>query len=312
MVVLNALQSVLTIVLMIAIGYILSWKKWFDEGTSRLFSKLVVNISLPALMISNLMTTFTKEKLEQAGVGLVIPFTSMILCYALSIIISKLMKVDVKRRGTFQCMFFLSNTIFIGLPVNLALFGDHSVPYVLYYYIANTTMFWTIGVYNIRKDGGSTEGSLFSLETLKRIFSPPLMGFIVAIILILLNIKLPLFIMDTCKYIGNLTTPLSMLFIGIIIYSIDLREIKFDLEMLVVLVGRFVISPLSVLLFCHLLSAPTLMKDVFIIQAGLPIMTQTAIITQAYGADHKYGAMMVAVTTIASMFIIPIYMLLLS
>jgi uncharacterized protein with ATP-grasp and redox domains len=87
---------------------------------------------------------------------------------------------------------------------------------------------------------------------------------------------------------------------------------KFDLEMLVVLIGRFVISPLSVLLFCHLFSAPLMMKNVFIIQAGLPIMTQTAIITKAYGADHKYGATMVAVTTLASMFIIPIYMLLLS
>jgi len=56
------------------------------------------------------------------------------------------------RRGTFASMFSLSNTIFIGLPVNLMLFGDSSLSYALLYYIANTILFWTIGVYGIARD----------------------------------------------------------------------------------------------------------------------------------------------------------------
>lgn len=312
MVLINALQSVLSIIFMISIGYILAYKKWIDDKVNNIFSKLVINISLPALMLSNLMTTFTREKLGQAGKGLIIPFLSIILCYAVSVLVSKLIKVSPLRRGTFQCMFYLSNTIFIGLPLNLALFGEHSVPYVLYYYISNTTIFWTIGVYAIKKDGGLNEQKIFSLETLKKIFTPPLMGFIVAIIFILLNIKLPSSIMDTCKYLGNLTTPLSMLFIGAVIQSINLKSIKFDKDMLLVLIGRFVVSPLITYLFIYLFAAPQLMKNVFIIQSALPVMANTAIVTKAYNADHEFAAIMIAITTLASLVFIPLYMLILS
>jgi auxin efflux carrier (AEC) len=311
MVILNAAQSILSIVVMISIGYILAYKGWFNEEASKLFSKIVINISLPALMISNLMGTFTKESLSHAGIGLLIPLISMLLCYFVSIVITKIIKISPKRRGTFQCMFFLSNTIFIGLPINLALFGDGSVPYVLYYYFSNSTIFWTLGVYVIRRDSGINNEGIFSLETLKKIFTPPLMGFIIAVILIMLGIQLPKFIMDSCKYLGNLTTPLSMFFIGIVIQSIKLSSLKFDRDMLWVIIGRFFVSPLIIYFLCSIVAVPELMKNVFVIQAALPVMANTAIVTKEYTADYEYAAVMIAITTISSLIFIPIYRFLL-
>ena len=43
---------------MIAIGYLLTKISWIDKKGAQLFSKLVVNVSLPALMINNLMNNF--------------------------------------------------------------------------------------------------------------------------------------------------------------------------------------------------------------------------------------------------------------
>ncbi|MCM0649749.1 AEC family transporter [Clostridium swellfunianum] len=311
MILLNSAQSILSIVFMIGIGYILSRKGWFNEDTSKLFSKLVINISLPAMMITNIIGTFTKENLSQAGIGLLIPFISVVLSYILGVCVSKLIKVSPKRRGTFQCMFFLSNTIFIGLPVNLALFGEASMPFVLYYYFSNTTIFWTLGIYIIQKDGGFKSKNMVSLSNLKKIFTPPLMGFIFAIICVLLDIKLPRFVLDSCKYIGNLTTPLSMFFIGIVIKTINFKNFKFDKDMFWVMVGRFIVCPLITYLTSNALNAPTLMKNVFIIQAALPVMANTAIVTKEYNADYEYAAVMIALTTIASLAFIPIYRFLL-
>jgi malate permease and related proteins len=311
MIMLNAAQSILSIVVMIGIGYILAGKGWFNEDTSKLFSKIVVNIALPALMISSLMGTFTRESLSQAGLGLLIPFMSIVISYLASVIIAKLIKIKPERKGTFQCMFFLSNTLFIGLPLNLALFGETSVPYVLYYYFSNSVIFWTLGVYLIRKDSGLNNSKIFSLDTLKKIFTPPLMGFITATILIMLGIQLPSFIMDSCKYIGNLTTPLSMFFIGIVIKSINLKNLKFDKEMLWVIIGRFVVAPLITYILSEVFSVPSLMKSVFVIQAALPVMANTAIITREYNADYEYAAVMIALTTIASLVFIPVYRFLL-
>jgi malate permease and related proteins len=307
MILLNAVQSILSILLMISIGYILAFKGWFKEEDSKLFSKIVINLSLPALMVSNMLENFSKENLTHAGKGILIPFFSIIVCYLISIILTKLLKIKPERKGTFQCMFFLSNTIFIGLPVNLALFGDQSIPYVLYYYFSNTTIFWTIGVNIINKDGGGKNEILFNKELLKRIFTPPLVGFIFSLILIFLNIHLPKFIIDSCKYLGNLTTPLSMLFIGIVISSISLKSFKFDKYMLWIIIGRFLVSPLVTYGFALIFSAPLIMKNVFIIQAALPVMANTAIVTKEYGADYEYAAVMIAITTILSLVFIPIY-----
>ncbi len=307
MVILDAAQSILSIVIMIAMGYILTAKGWFNEDTSKLFSKLVVNLALPALMISSLLGTFTKENLSQAGVGLLIPFASIVISYFTSVAVSKVIKTKPERRGTFQCMFFLSNTIFIGLPLNLALFGETSVPYVLYYYFSNTIIFWTLGVYSIRKDSGLNNSTILSVDTLKKIFTPPLMGFISAIALIMLDIRLPRFIMDSCKYIGNLTTPLSMFFIGIVMRSINFKNFKFDKDMLWVIIGRFLITPFITYFLAAALSIPELMKNVFIIQAALPVMANTAVITKEYNADYEFAAVMIAITTIASLVFIPVY-----
>ncbi|WP_125152035.1 AEC family transporter [Clostridium rectalis] len=309
---LSAFGSIFSIIIMIAIGYFLTRMEWIDKQGAKLFSRIVINVSLPALMINNLMSDFDRNKLLSLGKGLIIPFLSIALAYIIGKIFIKVFNITPGRKGTFLSMFFVSNTIFIGLPVNLALFGSESVPYVLLYYIANTTFFWTIGVFEISKDGAGESGNFLSMSTLKRIFSPPLMGFIVAIILILLSIPVPKFIMDTCKYLGNLTTPLSMLFIGNTMYYINLKGIKFNKDIWGVLLGRFIISPLLVVLLCIIFPLPdNLMKKVFIIQAAMPVMTNTAIVSKSYNADYQYAAIMITITTILSLFIIPIYKILL-
>ncbi|WP_026886372.1 AEC family transporter [Clostridium beijerinckii] len=312
MVIFNALGSVFSIVLMISTGFFLSHKGWFDEKTSKLFSRLVCNLAIPCLMISQFAESFDKDKLLNLGGGLFAPFTSMAIGYIIAVIISKAIKVEKKRIGTFRSMFFVSNSIFIGLPVNMALFGEKSIPNVLLYYIANTTFFWTLGVYEISRDGDSTNANIISFDTIKRIMSPPLLSFTFAVLLILLDIHLPKFVLDTCKYFGNLTTPLAMLFIGITIHSVNFKEFKFSWDMLAIILGRFIISPILILLLCNFANTPLLMKEVFVIQAAMPVMTNTAIVSKRYNADYEYATINTIITTIFSLIVIPIYMLLLT
>ena len=312
LIVLNALQTALSIVIMIALGYYLTRRGMFDEGVSKLFTRLVIDVALPASMVYNLLTVFDREKLYSAGKGIIIPFATMLICYVLAIAVSKLIKVKPERRGVFQVMFFASNTIFMGMPINLALFGEQSTPYVLFYYAANTTLFWTIGIYTIGKDKKGNENKILSMDTVKRIFSPPLLGFLTGILLIIMGIKLPTFIMDSCKYIGSLTTPLSLLFIGITFSTISIKDIKFDKDMLALIIGRFVVSPLVVYAMALLIPIPSLMTKVFIIQAAMPVIAQSAIIAKDYDVDYRYATLMITVSTVLSVLFIPVYMVLMS
>jgi predicted permease len=306
MIIFEAFQSVLSIAIIISIGYFLAAREWFNEKTQRLFTNLITKVSLPFLMLSNIMSNLNKEKLSKIAPGFVLPFTSIIISFIISLLIAKLIKVEKGREGLFQVMFFVSNTMFMGLPINNALYGDESMPYIMLYYIANTTLFWTLGTYCFQKDQVNTSHKSV-IQIIKKIISPPLIGIIISLILVVSGIQLPKFIMDTSRYLGNMTTPISMLFIGTTIYSVDLKGIRLRKDMIAVILGRFLISPVIVLVLCYFIPVPTLMRNVFVIQASMPVMTQVAILSKAYESDEKFAAIMVAITTLLSILFVPIY-----
>lgn len=309
---LNALQSVFSVIAMIALGFFLAKRKWFEGNSSALISRLVVSVALPAYMISNLMSSYDKAKLISMLPGLPIPFLAMLGSFLVASGLAVVLKVPRGRRGTFASMFSLANAVFIGLPVNLLLFGDESLPFALLYYIANTTVFWTLGTYCIASDGairsGRAKPSPISAAGLKRILSPPLLGFIAAILMIMAGVSLPKSIMDLCKYLGNMTTPLSMLFVGIVISRIELKNMRFGLDIAFVLAGRFLVTPFLIFMLMRGRDLPLLMKQVFLITSAMPAMTQTPILAEAYGADAEYAGIGTSLTTVLSMITIPIYM----
>lgn len=175
--VIQALDGIFTIAFVVAIGYVLSKKGWFDDKSSALIAKLVTTISLPLYMITSLTKNFTAAKLVELAPDMLMPVCSMILAMFIGKILVKLFKVRIGRRGVFVTNFFIANTMFIGLPVNLALFGDESIPFVMLYYMVNLIFFWTLGVQNIVADTNEEKSSLFSKTVLKKLVSPPLIGF---------------------------------------------------------------------------------------------------------------------------------------
>lgn len=306
---LNSIESIIPIVVLILTGYLMARAGWINEGFGNSLSKFIVNVSLPCYMIWNLTDTFDRDKFFSMLGGTAIPIISIGAAYLIAVLTSCVLKVPQSRKGIFRSIFFCSNTIFVGLPVNLALFGPSSVPYVLLYYAVNTTYFWTLGNYEISSGGmAAKSASLFSVPALKRILSPALLGFILGVILIMLKIKLPDYAISSLKYLGTPTTPLALIFIGLAITTIRISDFKIDREILALLCGRFVISPLIVILLMHMIHIPALMGKVFVIQSAMPAMTNTSIIAKSYGADYKFASVATVITTLACIIAIPVLM----
>lgn len=304
---LQSIEGVLVILVMIVLGYCLARAGWFDEKSSKLIARLVTQVALPCYMLDTITRDFTAEELFRLLPDLKFPVVSMLILFGISVAVARIIRIRKERRGLFESMFFNSNTVFIGLPINMALFGAKSLPYVLVYYMANTTFFWTLGVYLIKRDGTSTEQ--FSWwATIKKVFSPPLLGFIVAVILVLLHIQVPKFLMSDFSYIGGLTIPLSMLFIGIAIENAGLSQMRLSRHSIGILVGRFILAPVLMSLLVLPAPVPLLMKQVFILQSAMPVMTNAPVVAKLYGADADYAALMVTESTLLSLVVIPILM----
>jgi len=304
---LQSIQGVMTIIVMIAVGYLLARWGWFNESSTKLIARLVTQIALPAYMIATITKQFTADKLLATLPGLRFPILNMAILFGHSFGVMRALNIKKGHRGLFSSMFLNSNTVFIGLPVNQALFGSSALPYVLVYYMANTTIFWTLGVYLIQRDG--TGAAKFDLkQTLKKIFSPPLLGFMIGVLLVLGKVHLWGFLMDDFSYIGGLTVPLSMIFIGISMATAGLSSMRFDRDSIGILLGRFIFAPVLMTLMLIPMSIPLEMKQVFILQSAMPVMTNAPVVAKLYGADADYAAVMVTETTLLSLIVIPILM----
>ena len=308
---LRSISGILVILGMILVGFVIGEKGWFDDKSRGLLAKLVTQVALPCYMLYTITQRFTAADLLIMLPALRFPALSMVILLGIATGVARIFAVRQDRRGLFISMFFNSNTIFVGLPINQALFGDASIPYVLIYYMCNTTFFWTLGTDLIQRDG---EGEAqFDLKTsLKKVFSPPLMGFILGLVMVMLQIKLPAFLASDLQYLGNLTTPLSMIFIGLSVSHVGVKQLVLGKDQLLILLGRFLVAPLLMASIVYWLPLPSLMKQVFIIQSAMPVMTNAPVVARLYGADSDYAAVMVTETTLATMVVIPFLMLLMA
>ena len=247
---------------------------------------------------------------------MIIPFLSIWLCFFVSRIFVRLFKIDRVHAGVFSSAFTATNNMFIGVPVSIALFGDEAIIPTLLYFFANTTFFWTMGNFLEAMDGIAAEKKaapkVLSLATVKRVFSPPLCGFLLAIVLILLDLRLPDAFMTAAKYMGGITSPLALIFIGIMIYRIGIRNIRITKDLALVLLGRFVICPTVCLAFTFMLPLSDLFAKVYVIQAALPCITQIAVLAKFHHADVKFATTAVASTTLFSAVTLPIWMMILT
>ena len=279
-----------------------------------LLPRLVTYVALPPFLMSTLLQSFERDNLLHMLYGALLPFTSQILTFSLAWVVGKAVRVRRGRLGLFCVCVSNSNTIFVGIPVNLALFGEESLPYVLLYYFASTIFFWTVGNYAISSDGsrdGEGRERTRLRDNIRHIFSPPMLGFLTGLSLVMLKVELPRFLLDAAKYLGNLTTPLALLFIGITLQNMDLRHLKINRDLALALLGRLVLSPLVVMLLTPLFPIPELMGKVFIMQASLPVLMQAAILSAYYRTDPQFGALMVSLSTLLSAITIPVCMCLL-
>ena len=308
--VLHGLEGIFEVLFIIAIGVVRSKKGWFGSNMSAVFSKLVMKISLPLYMLCQMEKDFTHDSLIRIAPDLILPFASIFLAYIVGRIAAKGLHIRRERQGVFVTCFFIANTIFIGLPVNLALFGTQSVPSVMLYYMANTTMFWTLGIYHIVNDsqGGKGNMPLFSAQTIKKVFSPPLMGFLIGLALVLANIKLPNFLLTSFQYVGNMATPMSLLVIGIEMAGISLSDIHWDRDVVGALIGRFLVCPACVLALLPFIPVTPMSAQVFTMQASMPAMTQMTVVAKSIGADVRYSTQVTFITVVMGIVVIPLYM----
>ena len=305
---LTSITSIIPIIAIIVLGYILQVKGWFGDAFGPNLSRLIMNVALPASIFVSVMKYLTLDKLISLSGGLLYTFVAFILGYIVAYIAVVVFKVRPGRRGTMINTFVNANTIFIGLPLNVALFGDQALPYFLIYYITNTISTWTLGVYLMTSDSKSGQSKETSKFDWKKLLPAPLVGFLVALLCLILRITIPDFATNTLTYVGNIVTPLSLIYIGIVLAKAGLNTITFDKDTIVTLVGRFILAPLIMLLVLKFF-APNMATaefKTFMIQSATPALAVLPILANQGKGDVEFSTNVVTLSTVLFIVVIPI------
>jgi len=305
---LTSITSIIPIIAIIVLGYILQVKGWFGDAFGPNLSRLIMNVALPASIFVSVMKYLTLDKLISLSGGLLYTFVAFILGYIVAYIAVVVFKVRPGRRGTMINTFVNANTIFIGLPLNVALFGDQALPYFLIYYITNTISTWTLGVYLMTSDSKSGQSKETSKFDWKKLLPAPLVGFLVALLFLILRISIPDFATNTLTYVGNIVTPLSLIYIGIVLAKAGLKTITFDKDTIVTLVGRFILAPLIMLLVLKFFAPnmETVEFKTFMIQSATPALAVLPILANQGKGDVEFSTNVVTLSTVLFIVVIPI------
>lgn len=301
--------NILVLFIIVGLGYFLAAKSWLTRESNQLFVKLIIRITLPFMLLLDITKDFTKEEFIKLIPFICLPLLTILSLMALSWLYEKVARVPKKRFGLFIVMCSIDSVVFMGIPICLAVFGRQSLPYALLYFVSSSLVFWTLGVYLLQKDRVAYEKatSQFHWQTfIKNLFSPPLIGFLLGVFLLLFGIPLPHFLETFASSLGAMTSPMAMLVIGTLVYLTGLKQLKWNKDTFVVLLFRFVLSPIIVFLWSLVLPVSPLMVKVTILQSALPIQNTTVILADEYQTDITFGTTSLSYSIIVYLFVVPI------
>lgn len=289
----------LLILLCLAVGLIFGKKGFLDGSTAPALVRLTVDAALPCALFSTMLERFGSGALAQAGRYLAIPFASILLLFLFSYLAARLLRVPAGRRGVFMAASSTSNTIFLGLPVSLALLGPEGLPGALMFYIANTSLFWSVGLSAIRRDASPPEGrpaEAAVVSWLKALASPPLAALVLALLFVFAGLSPPEPLASALSSFGAIATPLALVYMGYSLSRLEKTDLVLDRSLLGLVFFRAIASPLLVLGLSRLFglfsgeSVPRVLEAAFLIQASMPVMSQSPIVAKREGADEAFAA----------------------
>ncbi len=201
------------------------------------------------MSVYGLTNNLTRDLLVQSGSFLLVPLLGTVVITILSLLVGRLLKLPRKKLGVFMMMCSVSNAIFVGLAMCTELFGDTCTPYVMLYYLINTSFVQLLFLSLVRWSGESRGFDLKMLQ--KFLTTPAVIAVFVGLALVWFGVRLPSLVMSYCRYMNNLVTPLALLLTGYIIHDIGLKNVRLDRDLGIAMIFRFLLAPALSVALCR-------------------------------------------------------------
>lgn len=264
----------------VALGYFLKRVGFFGKTDYRILAKIAINITLPCTVVAS----FAKLELDRSLISIsVLAFVLNIAVLAYAWFTSAGIKERKQRcmdmfsvvgfnMGNFLIPFAQQFMGSAGVAVTALFDAGNSPMCTGGHYIAITTMVGEEG----RK---TTVADVFR----KLLASPPLLVYILMIIMTAAKLRIPEPVAEICSLTGNANAFVSMFMMGLMF------EIHFEKEYMqeaaFVLIRKYLFSAVVALICFYLLPFELLVRQVLVLIAFAPIPSLAAIFTENVKGD---------------------------
>jgi hypothetical protein len=300
-------------------GFILQKLKKFPEGAIGTMCTIVIYVSQPMLALySFIEAEFKSELLLNMLYAFLLSIVFVVGFFLIARAFFHKVTLDKKARVC-SLAASLPNCGFMGIPVIQVLFNNPEITiYALIFMIVFNITLWTLCVFEI-----TGEKKYVSIK--KALLNLPTVVLVVALPVFFLNLGLTKSdnvvlqsVMMFCEKLKDFNLTLPMIILGIRLAQIDFKKILGDRDVYLVSLVKLIVFPLLALGIMALISLiPSFNFDnnlfvSLLICCAMPTATMTISLAETFDGDKEAATKSTLMTTIFSVFTIPLFVTLLT
>jgi predicted permease len=305
-------NTMLAILLPIALGYVLKMGRLFRENEIAALRKFVMRVALPFLIFQNLYRADV-ESLQQA-LPIVLAFVLMTVLYTLAAgLLSPLIADGEKQRLTFAFSVFAGNYAFLGWGVIVSFFGAQALTRAVFFSMFFWPVFLTCGFFLRRRfeNGADNAEKSGFLKILVRHAGVPIATAAAALALNIGRVRLPETLDSFIGQFAALAIPMILFAIG---QNLRLLMPAARLRLVLAasffrLVGGFALGIAVVAVLRLFFNLDILSRQVILLQAVMPTATMATFFGEYVSIDEELLSGIIAVSTLLSFVTLPLWVM---
>ncbi|MDR0452812.1 MAG: AEC family transporter [Treponema sp.] len=305
----TSLQSVALLLSMVVPGYILRKTNMLNSGAAEPMVTLLLYVCLPFMTFSSIMKKqYESGFLGAMGIALALSFILLIGMYFFSRLLFSFMKESAQKR-ILVASGYMSNCGFMGIPLLRALFPGDSEPivYAAIFTAVYNLLSWTLGIYAI-------SGKKEYIDLKHGVANPPTLALLVALPLFFLSLRPPPQVMAIVDFLGEMTSPLSMIIIGLRLAEIRFGDLFNSPLVYAASAARLVLVPLCsfgiLLLWKFFLPLGGQLSLTLLVIMAMPVGTNVILMAEMFGGDKPNAVKCILLSSLLSVITVPLVMLL--
>lgn len=297
------LEQVSILFILIIVGFLCGKTGVVTAEGKKVLSNLLVTIIMPAMVLNSYMSEFDSQVLSNLLLAFGLSTIAILLAMAVSFLLTMKMKSNNKTVIRFACSY--SNAAYMGFPLIQALFGAEGMLYASAFVTMFNVIVWSIGY-------AMMSGEVQPKQVIKSVGKNPVTyAVVLGLVLYLGRISVPVVVKEPLSLVGSMTTPLSMLIIGVMIAGSEIKSILGNKEVWFTVVVRLVVIPAITFGLFYLLGIGGIVGSVILIQAACPTAATTSVLAIQCNHDETVGAGTVVLSTVCSIVTLTVFAMLL-